>query len=145
MTKTICYSCRSFVGRLHSSLQPQGLTLGPGCVNFATVVHELGHAIGFFHEHNRADRDEYISVITGNIYSGLESAFVKNTASNAQTLGLGYDYASIMHYSSFAFARARGLETIRAKLPNIPVGGSEELSPLDILKTNILYSCGKSI
>ena len=109
---------------------------------FSTIVHEIGHAIGFYHEHSRHDRDKYIQVIEENVLSqDLLSAFYKLREGEANTLGYGYDYASVMHYSSDTFA-VSGRDTIVSRQPNIPVGG-KELSPLDIAKTNALYKCGE--
>ena len=136
------YSCQSFVGRISSFYQPQGVTLGQYCVHFATVVHELGHAVGFYHEHNRPDRDEHIEVRFNNVVSGLSSAFNKARPGSTKLLGYGYDYASIMHYSADAFS-ANGQDTIVAKDSTIPFGDAEELSPLDIAKANALYNCGE--
>lgn len=41
-----------------------------GCVTSAVVKHELMHAIGFWHEHCRTDRDDYVIVHFDNIKSG---------------------------------------------------------------------------
>lgn len=106
-------------------------------------MHELGHAIGFFHEHNRHDRDQYIEVISSNIRDGAHSQFQRFREGETNTLGYGYDYASVMHYSRTAFAKSYEIGSIRAKAPNILFGQAQELSPLDILKTNRLYGCGK--
>ncbi len=133
-------SCRSYLGR--TKIRPQPLFLGPNCVRFSTAVHELGHAIGFYHEHSRGDRDQYVTILQNNVFPGITGAF---NISSGNTLGLGYDYASIMHYSSRAFSRDGRSETIQTNQPNIPIGEAEELSPLDILKANKLYNCRKSI
>ena len=96
------------------------------------VLHELGHAIGFHHEHNRPDRDEYISV---NADPDDDISAQVGKLYYVRTLQLGYDYASIMHYGSLG-----GL--IESK-GDVPFGNAQELSPLDIKKTNRLYKCRK--
>ena len=140
------YSCQSFVGRIHLWQQPQGLTLGPSCVKFAIVVHELGHAIGFYHEHNRPDRDQHVEILYNNLVPGeyVQNQYEKNKNGTIKLLGYGYDHASIMHYDKDFFSQ-NFMDTMRARDPAIPLGGAEELSPLDIAKTNALYSCGNLI
>ena len=53
--------CWSYVGNI--SPYSQSLNLGYGCMNKRIIQHEFLHALGFFHEHTRPDRDNYI---TGN-------------------------------------------------------------------------------
>ena len=58
--------CWSYVGNI--SPTSQSLNLGYGCMNKRTIQHEFLHALGFFHEHTRPDRDEYIK---GNRFNKL--------------------------------------------------------------------------
>lgn len=55
-----------------------------------------------------------------------------------------YDYFSIMHYDSLAFSK-NGLETMIAKRPEMTavIGSAIDFSPIDILKMNLMYQCGR--
>lgn len=60
--------CCSYVGRRGGG--PQAISIGKNCDKFGIVVHELGHVIGFWHEHTRPDRDDHVSIIRENIQPG---------------------------------------------------------------------------
>ena len=49
----------------------QNLSLAvDGCVHKGTAMHEFMHTAGFFHEHQRYDRDEYVTILYENIEEG---------------------------------------------------------------------------
>jgi hypothetical protein len=62
------------------------------------IVHELGHVLGFHHEHQRWDRDDYITVHYENIKSGRASDYDRIERTNWIVSSTPYDYRSIMHY-----------------------------------------------
>ena len=60
-------SCFSAIGRQGGQ---QRISVGEGCEYKGTVMHEMMHALGFFHEQSRTDRDNYIMVLWWNIEPG---------------------------------------------------------------------------
>ena len=98
--------CSSYIGMIGGS---QNITIGDGC-SVGNIVHEIGHAVGLYHEHTRQDRDSYVLINTANIESGKEHNFNKYSASQGFEIG-SLDFGSVMMYSSYAFS-ANGSPTI---------------------------------
>ncbi|XP_071329064.1 hatching enzyme 1.2-like [Trachinotus anak] len=132
--------CFSFVGRRGNS-QTVSL-MRRGCIFKGIIQHELLHALGFNHEQTRSDRDQHVSIHLENVIPGMEHNFRKIRTRNLRT---PYDYNSVMHYGRYAFSRNRQ-ETI-TPIPdsNVAIGRAREMSPIDILRVNRLYSCNSTV
>lgn len=61
-------------------------------------AHELGHVLGFHHEHARWDRDAYVTIHYENIKPGRSSDYDWIPKTNWLVTTTPYDYYSIMHY-----------------------------------------------
>jgi len=129
--------CWSYVGRLGGR---QVLNLqSPGCVYQGTVEHEAIHALGFFHEQSRPDRDDHVNILWQNIAPDMAYNFNALSWAEASTFDVPYDYRSIMHYNAKDFS-TNGGDTIQAKNGS-PVGSQGVLTGNDIAKLRSMYNC----
>jgi len=132
-TSASTISCSSSVGMVGGAQQirlPDGCGLGP-------IIHEIGHAIGLWHEQERGDRNRFITVL----YENIDKASAGNydqAFSSGRDVG-SYDFGSIMHYGAFDFSRdglSPAMETVPA---GIPVGQRAGLSQGDLDVVRRIY------
>ncbi|CAD5112625.1 DgyrCDS1841 [Dimorphilus gyrociliatus] len=141
--------CWSFIGRTAPKQGTgQALSIGFGCENLGTIVHETGHALGFWHEQSRNDRDKYVKVVKENIATFAKDQFKKRTANESiiDSKGYAYDYLSVMHYGEDYFSK-NAQPTLKVIGPgkefNFKIGQRKGLSNLDIAQLNDIYGCNK--
>ncbi|KAL3227037.1 hypothetical protein MRX96_024396 [Rhipicephalus microplus] len=92
------------------------------CATYGTIVHELLHVLGLWHEQSRADRDRYVRVVWNNVVPRFKANFMKTN--RVPYLEEDYDYESIMHYFFNAFSK-----------------DPEQATLVDIHKLNTIYHC----
>jgi len=133
--------CHSKIGRQGG---PQELSLTSGCLRKGTIMHELNHALGFWHEQNRYDRDTYVTIHTSNINTSHTHDFSEHTTRDMNTEGSPYDYGSIMHYGAYTFAIDKSKPTI-SPMPGhaagVAMGQRLAMSTPDVYRIQKLYQC----
>ncbi|KAJ8289811.1 hypothetical protein GJAV_G00005590 [Gymnothorax javanicus] len=136
--------CFSYVGNNRHG--GQIVSIGEFCDHVFIVEHEILHALGFWHEQSRYDRDEYVTILWENIEEGQELNFEKTLKNETTSHGTPYDYYSVMHYGPYTFSNGNGT-TIITKLPQFQniIGQTLDMSHFDVVELNKLYKCTSSV
>ncbi|XP_067144861.1 astacin-like metalloprotease toxin 4, partial [Centruroides vittatus] len=129
--------CYSDIGRVRGE---QHLSLGEGCEYVGTVVHEIVHALGFYHEQSRSDRDNYLIIHWENIEEGEDVQFERLTPDIITSYD-GFDLESIMLYGNDDFSKDKKSLTMEAKSGIKLSSDNVSLFPNDVFKIKMLYEC----
>jgi hypothetical protein len=128
--------CKSYVGRIGGK---QPLWIPPRC-GPSEIAHEIMHALGFVHEQNRADRDNFIEVHGDNIKDEFKDNFDKLPAETTRMSSLEvFDFESIMMYPPDMFAKTSNQPTMTSKIQGQEIRPGEALSAKDKSRIDKAY------
>ncbi|XP_023589886.1 meprin A subunit alpha [Trichechus manatus latirostris] len=132
--------CWSEVGDKHVE---QNLSIGKGCDHKAIIEHEILHALGFYHEQSKTDRDDYVTIWWDEIIPGYQHNFNTYNDSFITDLNTPYDYESLVYYTPFSFNMNANVPTITAKIPEFDsiIGQRLDFSTIDLERLNQMYNC----
>ncbi|XP_035225435.1 zinc metalloproteinase nas-4-like [Stegodyphus dumicola] len=139
--------CWSYIG--HKGMEQTLSLVVPNCINKGTVIHEFMHALGFWHEHSRSDRDDYIEILWNNLSEEKQVNFAKRIPDSWSFIDFAYDYQSVMHYNAYTFSKAPKLPTMKPKSTSVrlkDLGRAKTVGTLtdsDKKKINKFYECNK--
>ncbi|MPC58929.1 Zinc metalloproteinase nas-6 [Portunus trituberculatus] len=145
VVQTLYAGCFATLG-YNKFLKTSSINLDRGCFSPSghVILHELCHTLGIAHTQSRYDRDKYITVHVDKIERGKEPQFTINQKmyGKLSLVGLPYDFNSVMHYPTNAFAKDPKENTMTLK-KNFPgqVGFAKRLTRSDVATINRLYDC----
>lgn len=132
--------CFSAVGKRGGR---QVVSLGHGCENFGIILHELMHVVGFYHLHQRHDRDKFLNIHWDNINPSFLNNF-KLLSPDLMPTDDFFDYQSIMMYGSSSFSKDRKSVTMTPSRPGARIADPAQkntLSSADVRSINRMYDC----
>lgn len=136
-----CHCC-SEVGKKTGKATNIWLDLDPihNCTEIHTIQHEAMHALGYYHEHQRPDRDRFLEILT----SKSKNNYKKNEGKEKFLLYSPYDYHSLMHY----VALLKGKHTMKpynAYFEPMLDWTNTELSAADVIGLNLHFNCNITV
>lgn len=132
--------CNATVG-YRDGKHENAVSIGDVC-DVDDAIHEFGHVVGLYHEHNRNDRDDYVQVFYDNIFPSSHSQFEKNEDAGFDSLEFTpFDFESVMLYSSDIFS-IEGINNSMLKLNGQSFDRGEVLSKYDIIGVESIYRQG---
>ena len=129
--KSVDRGCRAHLGMIGGE---QFIQLHEAC-SAPIVVHEIGHAVGLWHEHQRQDRDRYLMVYDVHVADCRSPFDLVPDAHVARP----YDFASTMHYGRGPFSDLPWLETVPPGLSIVSKNVPGPLSSGDVDYVARLY------
>ncbi|XP_017860281.1 PREDICTED: zinc metalloproteinase nas-4-like [Drosophila arizonae] len=140
-----CFTAVGFQNHVQQ-MNLQNYPLDEGCYRMGTIMHEMLHALGFYHEQSSADRDEYVRIAYENIEKGKEQNFDKFDNDKVDNFDQEYDYGSVLHYSPYGFSKNGEMTIVPFKEgAEKQMGQRLQMSQRDINKLNIMYKCPQQV
>ncbi|XP_057304960.1 meprin A subunit beta-like [Hydractinia symbiolongicarpus] len=140
--------CSSHVG---ANGGVRSVDLSEKCNKWGVIVHEMMHALGFWHEQSRPDRDNYVRIILDHVPRAARINFKKYGYDKVNSLGVPYDIKSIMHYDENAWTGGTKYKSIIAINPadqkylKKSYNRKSGFSELDIKQIRLMYKCNGNI